>query len=156
MTKVTRMLAVLAVLVLTGCGARFPADPEDTLERVQGGELRVGAVVNPPFVVAEDPAEPTGSEADLVRGFADAQGARVVWEVGGESTLVRQLERGELDVVVGGLTSTTPWTEEAATTRPYGTFEEAGEEHELVLLTRLGENAFLVELETFLHQETGR
>ena len=41
-----------AAVLLTGCGVEIPADPEDTLERVRGGTLRVGVSPNPPHTVA--------------------------------------------------------------------------------------------------------
>ena len=39
--------------------------------------------------------------------------------MGGEETLIGRLERGELDLVIGGLTADTPWVEQAAITKPY-------------------------------------
>lgn len=67
--------------------------------------------------------------------------------------MVGALERGELDVVIGGFDAQTPGAAKAATTLPYT--EIAGphgvEKH--IMLVRMGENRFLVTLERFLLEE---
>lgn len=61
------------------------------------------------------------------------------------------LKQGDLDLVVGGLTASTPWTDKAALTRPYAeTTIGWGRTQKHVLAVPLGENAFLVTLEEFL------
>ncbi|HEU5484287.1 MAG TPA: transporter substrate-binding domain-containing protein [Microlunatus sp.] len=144
---------LLATLALTSCGLSVPADPEDTLERVTQGTLRVGVSPQPPWTGVDADGEPTGPEIDLVTGFAERLDAEVDWVVGGEEQLVTLLEHGDLDLVVGGFTADTPWSEQAAVTRPYHEGVDAtGESVELVMLARMGENAFLRDLETFLHE----
>lgn len=138
--------------MLAGC-ASFPADPDGTLDRVQGGTLRVGVTENAPWVVLAEDGEPAGTEPDLVRAFAERIDADVEWTQGSETRLADALERGELDVVVGGLLDDTPWVESAATTRPYAEFSTADGTERHVMLTPMGENAFLVALETFLDEE---
>lgn len=143
------MVGLLCLLV--GCGLSFPADPDQTLDRVRGGVLRVGASPNDPWIVWTAEAEPSGREADLVRRFAASLDARVEWSRGAEEALIGQLERGELDMVATGMTAETPWTEKAAISKPYATVtgpDGSAEEH--VLAVPLGENAFLVSLERFL------
>lgn len=149
--------AALAVLVAAcaGCASGLPRDPEGTLDRVQGGELRVGVSADPPWteVAAPGATEPavTGIEPTLVADFARALDAEVVWTVGGEESLVGDLADGRLDLVIGGLTEASPWTEQVALTRPYVTVPDAvGDAEPHVMAARMGENAFLVELETFL------
>jgi polar amino acid transport system substrate-binding protein len=148
-----RLLAALLVglaLLLSGCGSvRIPADPDGTLDRVRGGVLRVGVSLHEPWTTVTA-AEPGGIEPDLVRRWAAGLGARVAWTVGGEQPLVQAMERGELDLVIGGITADTPWSDQAATTRPYATSQGPDGPQEHVMLAPMGENAFLVELERYL------
>lgn len=113
----------LALAAVAGCG--IPRDPDGTLDRVEGGTLRVGAAANPPWITL-GPAEgdePTGVEAELVRRFARDLGARVEWVEGAEADQFAALHEGELDVVVGGFTTDSPWRAKAALTYPYVTTE---------------------------------
>ena len=147
---------LVAVVLLSGC-SRFPADPYDTLEQVQGGVLRVGVSPHKPWTVVSGAAEPSGVEPDLVRAFADGLQARVEWRVGGEEMLVGELEEGRLDLVVGGLTADSPWSDKAAITKPYMEAPDvSGEPVGRVMAAPMGENAFLLELEEFLLSEAKR
>ena len=114
----TLLVAVLAALLLTGCG--IPRDPESTLDRVRGGTLRVGITESEPWTRLEA-GQPGGVEVELVRRFATEVGARVEWVDGSEADLIAALEVRELDLVVGGLTADTPWQTKAAITRSYAT-----------------------------------
>jgi polar amino acid transport system substrate-binding protein len=114
----TLLVAVLAALLLTGCG--IPRDPESTLERVRGGTLWVGITESEPWTRLEA-GQPGGVEVELVRRFATELGARVEWVDGSEADLIAALEVRELDLVVGGLTADTPWQTKAAITRSYAT-----------------------------------
>lgn len=147
------LLVFTLILFLTvGCAVdRFPRDPEGTLERVSGGVLRVGVSENPPWTRVADDGTVTGTEADIVTGYAQMIGARIAWTSGAESQLIEQLDRGQLDLVIGGLRSDLPWQSHAAYTRPYAS--QAGPDgstRELVFATRLGENGFLNSLERYL------
>ena len=147
------MAALLGGFVwLAGCGLSIPADPEGTLDRVRGGVLRVGVSPNPPWTVVSGPeAQPACREVELVQGFADGLGARVEWSTGGEEPLMKRLKEGQLDMVIGGLTAKTPWTKHAAVTRPYASATGVdGKRERHVMAARMGENAFLVELERHL------
>jgi len=114
----TLLVAVLAALLLTGCG--IPRDPESTLDRVRGGTLRVGITESEPWTRLEA-GQPGGVEVELVRRFATELGARVVWVDDSEADLIAALEVRELDLVVGGLTADTPRQTKAAITRSYAT-----------------------------------
>jgi hypothetical protein len=146
---VWRVLPIV-LLMLFGCGLTIPADPDHTLDRVRGGVLRVGASPNEPWIIWGAEREPTGREADLVRRFAQSIDARVEWTRGGEEALIDQMERGELDLVAGGLTAESPWMKKAALTKPYVAVPTPHGTEKHVLAAPLGENAFLVALERFL------
>ncbi|MBD3779351.1 MAG: transporter substrate-binding domain-containing protein [Micrococcales bacterium] len=141
----------LAVLLLAGCGGSFPADPDGTLERVTGDVLRVGVSPNPPWTEVGPGGEPSGLEVEIVSKFARTLDARVEWTTGGEESLVADLAESRLDLVVGGLTGRSPWADQAALTTPYTTVPgPQGEPEPHVMAAPLGENAFLVRLETYL------
>lgn len=148
--------AVVAVGIagaLAACGITIPSDVEGTLDAVTGGVLEVGVTPNPPYVDASE-EQPTGSEVELVTSFADSIGATVEWTEGSEQTLVGLLEAGEIDLVIGGLTDDTPWSDRVALTRAYAQAEQAdGSSAGLVMLAPMGENAFLSALERHLDAE---
>lgn len=144
---------VLVIAVLTACTS-IPRDPGGTLERVERSRvLRVGASPSGELVVhAGDRA--TGTETELVGGFAQSLGADIEWTLAGETDLVSAMERGELDVLIGGLRADSPWASKVSITRAYAESTEAGETVEHVLAVPLGENAFLVRLEGYLDEVT--
>ena len=148
------LIAAFAVAV-AGCGVQVPADPHGSLERIEGGTLRAGATEFAPWVEVEDEDQPTGAEPELITAFAERLDADVEWTTGSEAHLLDALERGEIDVVVGGFLDDTPWTDRGAVTRPYTErrTDRGTEKH--VMIVRMGENALLTELETFLHEEAG-
>ncbi|MGO0575416.1 transporter substrate-binding domain-containing protein [Ornithinimicrobium panacihumi] len=146
---------LLPAALLAGCGVQIPADPDGTLDEVVSSrELRVGVSVNPPWTTlpATPQDDPGGSEVELVEGFARSLDVEPVWVVGGEEELVRQLEEGEVHVVVGGLTKKSPWASKVALTRPYATTNEHGTRVKHVMAAVPGENALLSELERYLDE----
>ena len=146
-------MAVAGALLLGGCAA-IPADPEGTLERVRTeGVLRAGASPGADRVDVAG-SEVTGPEADLVRDLAASLGAEVDWRVGGEEELVSAMERGELDLIAGGLTDESPWSDRVALTRPYTTSSSPDGERKHVLAVPLGENALLFAVESWLDGRT--
>lgn len=89
-----------------------------------------------------------------MRQFAERIDAEVSWVTGSEQKLIGDLERGVVDLVIGGIPGDTPWSEHAGATRPYfRATDEHGQPLELVMLVPIGENAFLLELERFLQSE---
>ncbi|MFB8387273.1 transporter substrate-binding domain-containing protein [Microbacterium sp. NPDC055910] len=148
--------AIVAIASLTGCSGGIPADPEGTLERVTGGTLRVGVSHNPPWTQLSQTSDPSGSEVELVRQYAEQLGAETEWTEGSEAPLVEALERGELDLVIAGFHDDTPWTEMAAVTAPYAESTDAdGKTRRHVMLAPMGDNAFLVSVEHFLRNSEG-
>lgn len=148
------MGAVLAVL-LTGCGIQVPADPHGTLEHVRDGVMRVGVTENSPWVELGETAEPSGTEPELVAEFANQLGAQIEWTAASEAVLMDSLERGELDMAIGGFLDDTPWAEKGATTLPYVEMTTVDGKEKHVMIVRMGENGFLVALEKFLLAESG-
>lgn len=110
--------AVAAAVLLLACG--IPRDPEGTLERVQGGRMRVGITERPPWATVED-GTPAGVEVELVEGFARSLDAEIDWFPGSEAELLTALEKRELDLVIGGFTDDDPWALKVAFTQPYAT-----------------------------------
>lgn len=154
-----RWVVVLAVVLsLVGCGA-IPTDPERTLARIEDtGVLLAGAAPRPPWVELPDREgePPGGSEVGLVEDFAEQLGAGVTWTVASEEELVRLMEAGELDVMVGGLTEQNPYQNKVAFTRPYTrSTDPEGKTTKHVMAVRLGENALLSALERFLDEAVG-
>lgn len=143
----TIVYALAFCLFIQGCD-NFPKDPEHTLEKVTNGTLIVGYSENPPWVVKTSQA-PTGIEAELVKEFANELGATIQWKNGNEQTLVESLEKQEIHLLIAGLTKDTPWTKKAGISRPY--VEHQKKKH--VMAVQLGENAFLIQLEKFLHEK---
>ena len=146
----------LTALTLSGCGS-IPADAEGTLDRAQGGTLVVGVSEHEPWTdVDDETGQVTGTEADLIMSFADDIDADVDWRPGAESVLAGHMKAGEVDVIIGGLTATSPWSSHMALTRPYTSAEtEEGDTEDMVMGVRLGENELLVALERHLAKEHG-
>lgn len=111
---------ILSLMLVAGCNS-LPRDPVGTLKRVQGGRLRVGLVESPPWVVCNG-SEPSGAEVALVRQLAQELNTTPEWHWGGEQQQMEALEHYELDLVVAGLDTETPWKKSVGLTSPY--FEE--------------------------------
>lgn len=115
MTKL--VLACLVAVLAAGC--QYPRDPDGTLDRVQGGVMRVGAVEADPWVIIEGD-EPTGGvEVELVRAFAERLDARIEWLQGSEEELVDAAKEGQVDLLIAGMTNRSRWKKDVAFTRPY-------------------------------------
>jgi polar amino acid transport system substrate-binding protein len=108
---------LLAAIVAAGC--QYPRDPDGTLNRVEGGVMRVGVTEADPWVMLEDDRPVAGTEVELARRFARELGARIEWVQGSEEELVDAAKEGQVDLVLGGLTSRSRWKKDVAFTRPY-------------------------------------
>jgi polar amino acid transport system substrate-binding protein len=116
--SVRLVIALLGAAVL-GAGCQFPRDPEETLDRVSGGTMYVGVIEEPPWVVLDRGKEPQGVEPTLIRQFAEEIDAEVEWVEASEAELVEAMRGFQLDVIIGGLTRSSPYRNEVALTRPY-------------------------------------
>ncbi|HEX8745389.1 MAG TPA: transporter substrate-binding domain-containing protein [Thermoleophilaceae bacterium] len=110
------LLVAIAAAALAGC--QYPRDVEGTLDRVEGGTMRVGVSDNEPWVDL-DGSQPSGVEPEILRGFADRVHAKVQWVRGDSEELVEALESGQLDVVIAGITRTSEYRRKVGLTRPY-------------------------------------
>lgn len=140
-------------LCASGCGVTVPSDLQGTLERVNGGELRAGASPSGSLVTV-DGDDVGGSLARLVDDFAESIDAKVTWTIGSEEDLVDELESGELDLAVGGMTDATPWSQRVAVTRAYDTIP--GAHGPVVLFLPMGENAWQAAIEGYLDKQVAR
>ena len=163
---VPRVVVCLGCMVgiATGCG--LPQDPENTLERVRGGTLRAGLVLDPPWSALEE-GQPVGIDVELLSVFARSLGAEVTWSIGSEAELLPALKAYRLDVVGGGLTKANPRLKKVGVSLPYFTskdqppwaYETLGERvlgKKHVMAVPPGENGFLVALDQVLSQEAAR
>jgi polar amino acid transport system substrate-binding protein len=121
-----RPTTLVACVVVAACGTAacgLPRDADGTLDRVRGGIVRVGVVVDTPWVTDSAGGEGAagGVEGALVQGIARDIGARVRWVRGTDESLLAALHERELDMVVGGLTTESPWKATLAFTKPYYT-----------------------------------
>lgn len=114
-------IAVLLLMALGFLGAcsDFPRDPEHTLDHVRHGVMRVGVSHDPHFVVMRADGTPEGREVEVLETYARTLDARIVWIEAGTHDLMAQLERFQIDAVVGGGGHDTPWDERVAFSRPY-------------------------------------
>ncbi len=107
---------IAVALTLPACG--LPRDPEETLERVSGGVMRVGITANDPWTATDGPS---GVEVELVEQLADELDASITWVDGGHAELLSALEHRELDLVIGGFAADDPWSSKVTFTQPYFT-----------------------------------
>lgn len=130
----------------------MPADSVGTFGRATDGTLMVGIFEHQPWAHFDDSTgSVTGSEVELIQGFAETINAEIEWKDGPESVLAHDMKEGHLDVMIGGLTDTSPWSSHMALTRPYATIDEEN----MVMGVRMGENELMVELERYLAREGG-
>ena len=148
--NVVRLAArVVLLMLLAACGS-IPQDPDGTLDRVRSsGELRVGVSHHPPWTdVTTSP--PSGSEVEIITGWAESLGATVAWQVDGEEALVAALERGDIDVLIGGVTDQSAWSSKVGLTRPYVEVPGPDGPRAHVMAVPAGENAAQSSLERWL------
>jgi polar amino acid transport system substrate-binding protein len=143
-----RGLVACAAVMVASCG--LPLDTSGTLDRATGGTLRVGMSADEPWTAVTQSGR-DGIEVRLLQEFAAGIAAQIEWQDGGEESLMQLLDSGELDVVIGGFTANSPWSDKAALTLPYVVSpSEDGSEEQHVMAVALGENALLVAIEQFL------
>lgn len=111
-----KTIFIFLALSLFSCG--IPKDPGNTLNEIRNGTLRAGLAENPPWTVWKD-GNPSGVEADIIKGIAQELNARIKWKHASAEELFPALEKGELDIVAAGLTKSSPWTSKFGASNPY-------------------------------------
>jgi hypothetical protein len=95
-----RGLAVVVAVLLPACGA-VPADIENTSERVRETQVyRVGVVAGPVN---------TQRQEHFLAVVSKAAAARPTLEHGAAEPLLKKLERGALDIVIGPMDAKSGW-----------------------------------------------
>src|SRR5918995_3069150 len=102
---------LLALIAQVSAGCDFPRDPRGTLEGVQNATMRVGIVDNDPWTRMED-GRASGIEVELLKDFARELGADTTFVPGTTPELLEAAKEAEVDVLIGGFTSTSPGVSE--------------------------------------------
>jgi polar amino acid transport system substrate-binding protein len=137
-------MSLWSLTIALACGP--PRDPEATSGLALLRGLRVGVVLDAPWAcLVGERRELAGAEVELVRDFARAHGAGLIFEIGGEARLLAALRRFELDLVVGGLVHEDLHAEAVDLTRPH--YRDGDGDH--VLAVPPGEEAWATRVEAF-------
>ena len=131
------VISVVLALSVAGCDA-YPKDPAGTTEHIrQTGTLRTGLVAT---------AEQDYADARAFAGrLAGRLGAKPEFEIGAAAELMRRLDDGDLDLVVGRFAKKTPWKERAAFSAPVGERQPSGKDDPVLRgAVRTGENRWLM------------
>lgn len=134
-------LILLMILILAAGCSDFPRDPKHSFEKAKADELNVGLSENHPFVSHND-GHLSGTEIELIEGFARRHNLNIRYTIDSESHLIEQLEKYKLHLVAGGFEKSTIWSSKAGLTVPY--------DYTHVLLVPKGENKLLNKLEQYI------
>ena len=104
-------VAVFVLVVLIAASCDFPRDPRGTLEGVRKGTMRVGIVENDPWTRMEE-GHASGVEVELLKDFARKLGTEASFVSGTTPELLEAAKEAEVDVLIGGFTSTSPGVSE--------------------------------------------
>src|SRR5215207_2956106 len=102
------LMAFLMGSVLAGCD--LPRDPEETLETIQGQELRVGVL---------NFGQNAEKDRPIIERLATSLEAKLVYVGGNAHALFEDLKRGHLHLVIG-VPESTPFEKELGLSKPVG------------------------------------
>lgn len=123
------------------------------MDRIRGGVIRAGVTEQPPWTRFSG-SDVQGVEAELLQQLAVELDARIQWTRASESELFELLDERKLDVVIGGVIRSTPWSHRAGLTQPYAEHRDPDtaktEQH--VWAAAPGENRWLFALDRFLQE----
>ncbi len=115
------MLATLALLGQSACQTPTANGAASRLHRiVESGQLRIGMTgAQPPLNMKNKQGEMIGMEVDLIRSLAQAMGLEAKLVELPFAELLPSLERGEIDLVISGVTITPERNTRVAFVGPY-------------------------------------
>ena len=126
MTRALRPLALGLLAVALGACQSAPVRPSTPsapgrIDRIlASGELRAGlSAVQPPFNMKNRSGEVVGLDVDIVRALAQAMGVKLRVVERPFADLLPSLEKGEVDLVISGLTITPERNARVAFAGPY-------------------------------------
>ena len=130
------------MVAIAACGADFPRDPDGTLRQVRAtGSFSVGIVA--PLVQGRHSRE----VRTLIERIGAAAGAAPRIETGDTEPLLKRLEAGQLDLVIGRFDAKSPWAT-LVTIGPPIVVEPQGEaELRLAPAMQNGENGWIALIE---------
>jgi polar amino acid transport system substrate-binding protein len=108
-------------MLFAGATAGFAESSTPTMDRInKSGSLRVGLSGNqPPFNMKAKSGKLIGLDVDLARAMAAAMGVNVEFVVKDFRQLLGAVEKGQVDVVLSGLTMTPERNRKVAFAGPY-------------------------------------
>jgi hypothetical protein len=136
-----RLLIGLLFLATTSCGGDFPRDPNGTIERVRSQRaFAVGLVA---------PVEQAGRQKveALLHRVGKATGASPQLSQGQAEPLLKQLEDGHIDLVIGRFEKKSPWAHRVTIGPPLRIEMQGKTEVHLAPVMRNGENAWIAVVE---------
>ena len=112
---------LLFSLLLTVCAAAVAADKPRSFEQIlESGELRAGVALFAPWTLRGKDQELIGSEIDMGRRLAQDMGLEVKFEVYEWEELIPALQRGGIDIIIGGMSVTPERALKVNFSDPYG------------------------------------
>ncbi len=137
MLKIERFgMLLLYIFFCSACN--FPKDPENSYEKAKKSALRVG-------IVSKADTARINFEKNLISNFAEQENLQTQFTVDNETELVKNLEKYQLDVVLGGFEKSSNWKTRVGMTKPYDSTH--------VFFIPRGENRLLYQLENFIHKQ---
>ena len=128
-------------LLTASCG-EFPRDPEGTLKRVRSEHsFRVGLVTTP----TEN--EPHAEVVALLAAIGRRVEARPDIVRGDGEPMLKQIEEGELDLVIGRFEKKSPWAKSVTIGPPLRKEKRGKAEFHLAPVMQNGENAWIALVE---------
>jgi hypothetical protein len=132
---------LLAGFVLISACDVLPRDPAGTTDRIlHERSMKVG--------FADRNAAGDPRTASLIRNLEAATRAKAVFVDGSGETQIRQLENGDLDLVIGNFTADSPWQTDIAFGPALKTSDKSSDALELKAAMRNGENRWIMKVES--------